>query len=148
MSNFEDAMKAALRGPEKKKLKIFDHHFNVKPVEISRDTPSKGQITVIGQISHHLSLKPDDQMYYRFTKDVYTNKIIGDIKREINRGGYAGIAAPFIAAAGTYLTGHPIPPDKVEEIGRALGKVVDGSWESAADFIIGNVALRVYTPSH
>lgn len=136
----EDAMQAALRGPERKKLKIFDHEFNVKRVEIQRDVPRRGQITVIGHISHHLSMRPDDQVYYRIVKE--GNRILS-VQHRINRGGFAGLVAPIIAAAGSYFAGVPIPADKVESIGRALGRAVDGSWESAADFIIGNVALRV-----
>ncbi len=133
----EDAMKAALKGPEKKKLKVFDHHFNVKPVEIKRDG---ARIIVNGQISHHLRWRRDDQVYYRIIKE--GDKVI-KVERNINRGGWAGIAAPIVAAVGTYFTGVPIPPDEVEKVGRAIGKVQDGSWEGACDAIIANVAIRV-----
>ena len=133
----ENAMDAALKGPEKKKLKVFDHHFNVKPIEINRQG---GRIIVNGHISHHLRWRRDDQIYYRIIKE--GNKII-KVERDINRGGWAGLAAPFVAAAGTYFTGKPIPPGEVEKIGRAVGKAVDGSWEGACDAIIANVALRV-----
>jgi hypothetical protein len=139
----EEAMRAAMRGPEKKKLKIFDHHFNVKPVERQQNTPKNGQVTAIGHLSHHLSGRSDDQIYYRIVKE--GDRIIL-IDRQITRGGWAPIAAPIIAAAGTYLTGAPIPRGQVEAIGRSLGKAVDGSWEGAADFIIANVALRLHAP--
>jgi hypothetical protein len=134
---FQDAMDAALKGPEKKKIEIFDHGFNVKPVEILREGD---RITVIGHISHRLTARPDDQIYYRIVKK---GDAVLEIHRKINRGGYAGIVAPIVAAAGSYLTGAPIPPDKVEDVGRAMGRAVDGSWEAACDFLIGNIALRV-----
>ena len=133
----DDAIKAAIDGPQKKKLKVFDHHFNIKPVEIKRDGD---RITVNGHISHHLRWRRDDQVYYRIIKD--GNKVI-KIERDINRGGWAGMAAPIVAAVGTYLTGVPIPPGEVEKVGRTIGSAVDGSWEGACDAIIANVALRV-----
>lgn len=132
----EDAMKASFRGPEKKNLRIYDHGFNVKKVEIKREG---AKITINGHISHHLRWRRDDQVYYQIVKK--GDKVIS-VKRQISRGGWAGIAAPIIAAAGTYLTGTPIPPDKVEAIGRAIGRAQDGSWEGACDAIIANVALR------
>lgn len=133
----ESAMKAALKGPERKKLKVFDHRFNVKPVESVRDG---ARIIVNGHISHHLPFRPDDQVYYRIIKE--GDKVI-KVERNINQGGWAGIAAPIVAAVGTYLTGVPIPPNEVEKVGRAIGKAQDGSWEGACDAIIANVALRV-----
>lgn len=133
----EDAVKAAIEGPEKKKLKVFDHHFNVKPVEIHRE---ENRTIINGHISNHLRFRRDDQIYFRIIKN--GNKVL-KIERDINRGGWAGIAAPIVSAAGTYLTGTPIPPGEVENIGRALGKAVDGSWEGACDAIIANIALRV-----
>lgn len=32
----EAAINAAIDGPEKKKLKVYDHEFNVKPAAMSR----------------------------------------------------------------------------------------------------------------
>jgi hypothetical protein len=136
--SFETAMKAALEGPEKKKLKIFGHEFNIKPVEIMRN---KGEITVVGQMSHHLKWRRDDQVYYRITKKGDTVK---DIQVNIDRGGFAPVAAPIVSALGAYVSGGSItvPPNKVEQVGRSLGKAVDGSWEQAAQFLIVNIALR------
>ncbi|GJD21080.1 hypothetical protein RIVM261_060360 [Rivularia sp. IAM M-261] len=136
--SFAAAMKAALCGPERKKLKIFDHEFNVKPAEITREG---NKIIIIGQISHHLSLRPDDQVYYRITKEGNTVK---DIQVDIKRGGWAPLAAPIVSALSAYVTGgsFTVPPNKVEEVGRSLGRVIDGSWEQVAHFLIVNIALR------
>ncbi len=134
----EDAMNAALTGPEKKKLKVFDHEFNVKPVEVKR---TETEIIVNGHISHHLRFRPDDQVYYHIVKKGNT---IVKLERNIARGGWTGIVAPIASSLGTYLTGGtPIPPDRIEAIGRSIGKAVDGTWEGAADAIIANVAIRV-----
>lgn len=125
------ALTAALVGPEKKKLKVFNHEFNVKPIE--RVSPAKA----VGHISHHLSFRPDDQVYYAIEKQ---NGVIGKIDIEINRGGWAPIAAPIISALGQYYGGVAIPPDQVEDVGRKLGAILDGSWERAAQALIGYIA--------
>lgn len=134
--NFETAMKAALQGPEKKKLKIFDHEFNVKPVEVSQQDK---QTTVIGQISHHLSFRKDDQVFYRIVKE---DNEVKDIKVEISRGGAAPFVAPLISGLAA-LKGVSIPPDKIEAVGQQLGKAIEGKWEDTAQFLIANIALRV-----
>lgn len=136
--SFADAMKAALCGPERKKIEIFGHKFNVKPVEITREGQ---EITVVGQISHHLTARRDDQIYYRITKEGNTVK---EIQVNIERGGWAPIAAPIISVLSTYITGggFTIPPEKIETVGRTLGRAIDGSWEQAAQFLIVNIALR------
>jgi hypothetical protein len=133
----ESAMIAALVGPEHKKLKIFDHEFNVKPIS---EIDSIAETTYIsGQISHHLSWRRDDQVYYTIVKE---NGVVTSIDRKINRGGWAPILAPIVSAVGGYF-GVPIPPEQVEEVGRLLGNLVDGSWESVADYLIAQIALRV-----
>lgn len=131
------AMRAALYGPEVKKLKVYGHKFNVKPVTIQRDRTG---IIVNGQISHHLRFRPDDQVYYIISK---SGNRVSSVSRKIARGGWAGIVAPIASVVGSYFTGVPIPPDKIETIGHAIGRAQDGSWEGASDAIIANVALRV-----
>ncbi|MGY4556897.1 hypothetical protein ACVW18_003203 [Bacillus thuringiensis] len=48
-----------------KKIKVFEHEFNVKEIEVVN--LGAGKKYVKGQISHHLSFRPDDQFYYEFT---------------------------------------------------------------------------------
>jgi hypothetical protein len=132
----EVALEAALHGPEKKRLRIFRHHFNVKPVEIS----SEGErTTIFGQLSHHLSWRPDDQVYYTIIKE---NGAIRSITRQIDKGGWWSILAPIISVVGPIL-GLPIPPEQVAEVGEHVKDILDGSWQSVADFLITQIALRV-----
>ena len=131
------AMKKAIQGKGNEHVKIFDHDFNVKKASIKK-VGSKTFIT--GQISHRLRWRPDDQLYYTIVKE---NGVIKEIKYSVNRGGLSGLAAPFVSALGTYYTGVPIPPDKIESFGRSLGKFVEGDWEKVAQFIVTNIALRV-----
>ncbi|MDR4210561.1 methyltransferase, partial [Bacillus thuringiensis] len=52
-NNLETAVQAALNGPEVKKIKVFEHEFNVKEIEVVN--LGAGKKYVKGQISHHLS---------------------------------------------------------------------------------------------
>ncbi|MGH0791337.1 hypothetical protein ACQVTU_27350, partial [Bacillus cereus] len=87
MNNLDKAVQAALLGPEIKKLKVFDHEFNVKPAYISK---LGNQTIVNGQISHHLSFRLDDQVYYRFVKE---DGVIKNLEIKIDRGGWTKITA-------------------------------------------------------
>lgn len=131
------ALNAAFTGPEAKKVKVFDHKFNIKPLQITREGDSE---TAYGHISHHLSFRPDDQVYFTIDK---IREVITRVDIKINRGGWAPIAAPFVSTLGVYFTGVPIPPDQIEAIGRQLGEVVDGRWDSVAQYIVGEIAVRL-----
>jgi hypothetical protein len=134
MATMTEAVQAALVGPERKKLKIYDHEFHVKPAQPEK---KNNRLVVNGHISHHLTARPDDQVYYIITIE---NAAVTDIKTKIARGGWAGLAGPVASAIGAYF-GVPIPPDKITSIGRELGRAFDGSWEMAAEIIIANIAM-------
>jgi hypothetical protein len=135
--SMDAAIHAALYGPEKKKLKVYDHEFNVKPIERSRRGSG---MTIMGHISHHLRFRPDDQVYYTV---ILEKGVIQDIKTAINRGGLTPIAAPIISALAEYFGGVAVPPDKVASVGRTLGRLYDGGWESAVSIMITNITLAV-----
>ncbi|MFT3773489.1 MAG: hypothetical protein QM820_49565 [Minicystis sp.] len=69
--------------------------------------------------------------------------MITRIDVEINHGGLAPIAASILSVLGAYFMRLPIPPDKVEAVGRRLGALIGGSWESVVNVIIANIAIRV-----
>lgn len=135
-SNLETAVKAALYGPEVKKIKVFEHEFNVKPIEVV--DLGGGKKYVKGQISHHLSFRPDDQVYYEFT--VKDGEVLGTPQYHIDRGGFTPIAAPLLSIIAAY-NGIPINPNDLNTIGQQIGKVIDGSWEHAAQSIATVVSL-------
>ncbi|MEK4614390.1 methyltransferase [Bacillus sp. FSL K6-0067] len=136
MNNLDKAVQAALLGPEIKKLKVFDHEFNVKPAYISK---LGNQTVVNGQISHHLSLRLDDQVYYRFVKE---DGIIKNLEIKIDRGGWTKITAPIGAIIAQYF-GVPITPDLLSQIGQKLGALTDGKWEYASEAIVAAIGLYV-----
>jgi hypothetical protein len=65
MSVSQQVLNAAIFGPEIKEVEISGHEFNVKPVSIRiyRD-----ELSVFGQLSHHLTGREDDQLFYSFRK--------------------------------------------------------------------------------
>ncbi|MEW4154001.1 methyltransferase [Bacillus thuringiensis] len=136
MNNLDKAVQAALLGPEIKKLKVFDHEFNVKPAYISK---LGNQTVVNGQISHHLSFRLDDQVYYRFVKE---DGIIKNLEIKIDRGGWTKITAPIGAIIAQYF-GVPITPDLLSQIGQQLGALTDGKWEYASEAIVAAIGLYV-----
>ncbi|MCQ6530461.1 methyltransferase [Bacillus mycoides] len=136
MNNLDKAIQAALLGPEIKKLKVFNHEFNAKPAYISK---MGNQTIVNGQISHHLSYRIDDQVYYRFVKE---NGEIKNVEIKIDRGGWTKIAAPIGAIIAQYF-GIPITPDLLSQIGQQLGALADGKWEYAAEAIVAAIGLYV-----
>lgn len=136
MATLETAVVAAVRGPERKKLKIYNHEFNVKPAHTQHR--NDGSLIVDGQISHHLTWRPDDQVYYLF---VIRNGRLESLQRRIGRGGLTPILSPVASVVATYL-GVPVSPEQVAVIGRSLGTVMDGKWETACDAIIARIALE------
>ncbi|MBG9512456.1 methyltransferase [Bacillus thuringiensis] len=136
MNNLDKAVQAALLGPEVKKLKVFDHEFNVKPAYISK---LDNQTVVNGQISHHLSFRLDDQVYYRFVKE---DGVIKNLEIKIDRGGWTKITAPIGAIIAQYF-GVPITPDLLSQIGQQLGALTDGKWEYASEAIVAAIGLYV-----
>ena len=132
----ELAVNAALYGPEKKGVSIFKHGFNVKPAQFVRNGSS---LTLTGQISHRLTRRIDDQLYYTI---VLEQAVVKDIQMRIDRGGWTPFAAPLISGVMRYF-GVPVSPDQVASVGRALGRFYDGSWESVAALIVANLGVAV-----
>ncbi|GLC90255.1 methyltransferase [Lysinibacillus piscis] len=135
-NSMDMAIQAALVGPEMKKLNILGHEFNVKPVVISR---KDNLISVNGEISHHLSWRPDDQLYYRIEKE---NGEIKKVEIKIERGGWTSLSAPFLAAL-AQKNDIPLTLETIQEIGQKLGSFIDGRWEYAAESIVSTIALHV-----
>ncbi|AOH54593.1 methyltransferase [Peribacillus muralis] len=134
-NNLETAIHAALNGPEVKKIKVFEHEFNVKEIEVvDRGITGKD---VYGQISHHLSLRPDDQFYYKFTKK--DGEVTG-FEFHIDRGGWTPVMAPLLSIVAAY-NGILVNPADLNKLGQELGALVDGRWEYAAQSIATAVSL-------
>jgi len=126
------AASAALFGPEVKKLKVAGHEFNVKKAKITRNASG---MVITGQLSHCLTLRPDDQLYYTIRK---SGGKVTAMEIKINRGGLA----VYVSKLANHFVGHPVAVDKIDSLVRALGRKVDGKWESSADLIVATIALK------
>jgi len=133
----EKAMYAVFNGPTIKKLKVNNHEFNVKKAQVVRS----GDVVILeGTISHHLSFRKDDQVRYKIRKQ---RGAIKEMSIKIDRGGFAPIGAWVVNVLGKYVTGVPMPVEKVESLARKLGQKIDGKWESTAELLVTNIAMRV-----
>jgi hypothetical protein len=155
--NFEKAMHAALEGPEVKKIKIEKHEYNVKPIKV---TKNGSQLSAKGQISHHLRFRDDDQVHYSFT--VTPGQVLSLKDIDVN------IDYSFMNSALTALWDKVLKEllakmleQKMEDVGQESAmlltnaqesaervyeeskKLLDGSWEAEASFMIVNIAARV-----
>lgn len=136
MAGLNEAIQAALVGPERRDIDIRGHGFNVKPV----DRQMVNQVFHIwGQISHKLRWRPDDQIYFHIVK---TGDIVTSVDRQINRGGWGKILDPIGVVAGAYF-GVPIPPGAVNGAVDAIARINPDGWEQACDMIIAAVAISV-----
>lgn|SRR5690606_7882458 len=118
------AASAALHGPERKKLKVDGHHFNVKPAQV---TEHAGVLTLIGTLSHHIRFRPDDQVRYHVVKE---NGTVSEAEvTGIDRGGLSSLV-------------KKLDEDIASTIAKG-GDLLDGDWEGAARQIVAVVAARL-----
>jgi hypothetical protein len=134
------AVNAALKGPEIKGLKVAGHDFNVKKASI---TGNSKLATIKGQISHRLTLRPDDQVYYTIQK---SGSKVTSAHIQIKRGGltslinYPGKRLQSLVGIGIVLD------PGFESLLRAWGGNADGAWESSAELIVSAVAVGYRAP--
>jgi hypothetical protein len=158
--NMQTAMDAVFgKTGEKKKLKIGGHEFNVKPAKIS--TKPDGTVVITGQISHHLTLRDDDQVYYTIEKksgqvvklDVRVSeskmqKVLGALKKEVIDALVNKITGGGGGGGGGETKPQPEPKDpaaklalmtkQLEQVDQLAGK----GWGDAVKTILGNIAIR------
>ena len=154
-ANMEKAMTAAFGSKEIKKLKIKGHEFNVKPVST---TNNGGTVTVKGQISHHLTLRDDDQVYYSFTVradgtvesfDVNIEKSLMNRALTFAWNELKSLLKEKALGSGsdTGSTEQALGlSNELEALEKAIklaeGKIGTGGWEKSAAAIIANVMIR------
>jgi hypothetical protein len=157
-TNFEKAMKAALEGPEVKKIKIEKHEFNVKPVKSTGDRVTGPMYK--GQISHHLAWRDDDQVYYEFQVHAAQRVTIEQVKVQVDESWMQKIVVDLIESLGEALKEWLTEKgkEKLDASTKALATnsedaqrrifeeskhLLDGSWLGEAKFMIVNIAGRL-----
>ncbi|MFT4142759.1 MAG: methyltransferase [Bacillus sp. (in: firmicutes)] len=135
-NNLNKAIQSTLLGPEIEKLKVFDHEFNVSQAAIFK---MGNQTVVNGKMEHHLSYRPNDQIYYRFTKE---NGVIKGLEIKIERGGWTKITAPILTILAPYF-GMTITSERLTQMGQQLGEIIDGKWENSMEAIIAAMSMYI-----
>lgn len=137
-SSHEDAIRIAIDGPEGAHAVIAKHRFAVQPPAMKEKT--KSSYTIIGQLTR-LGAKAakDDVIAYRVVRE---KGAVKSIEIQINDGMWLPISPSVMSALGDYCKGGPMPEEKQQEVTRALEKLMDGSWQRAAEFLIAHIAAR------
>lgn len=156
MSISINTIRAALRGPELKKVKINEpnssktHEFNIKPVSYRI---FNNEVTVYGQLSHHLTFRTDDQIWFAFKKNgkTLTPSVAQKMIVEKETGGAVNTIVklkPIGVAIGAYFgvdSGKYF--DMIKDHSDALEFLdLDKGWEKAACNFLDELAKRTTTP--
>lgn len=133
------ALQAALSGPERKKMKIYGHEFNIKPIAIS----SSGNLLIVkGRISHHLSIRPDDQFDYTVVVDPSQDATIVDFQYTIDEGGITSLLQPILPTIASMVPYADLSGADLESILRKVGNYVSGDWQSVAVSLATTFAVK------
>jgi hypothetical protein len=134
---------SARNGPERKKVSLWGHEFNCKRASVQ----TRGAQTVItGQLSHHLSLRTDDQVYYMIVKQWDPARkqwmLVANPTVEFNQGGKIPLLGETLTLVGLAL-GAPIPGGAIQQTVEKLAALTVGSWRGAANNMVGLIAAQV-----
>ena len=138
--------KAVKEGKETKKVKTYNgHEFNIKPVTVTPKSGLSGFV-VKGQLSHHLSLRSDDQFYY--TVEIDRSGTILKFDEKIDRGGLTKMVLKLpVGELVQSYSGNKVPSavaeKGIEKAGRWLGGKLDGKWEGAARKVVIQIGMQV-----
>jgi len=137
-SGYEEAIRAALEGPDGAHAIIAKHRFAVQSPQMEDKQKSKHTLT--GQLTR-LDARPskDDIISYRIVRE---KGAVKSIDLQINGGMWLPMRPSVMDALGDYRNGTPMPEEKQQEVTRALEKLMDGSWHKAAEFLIAHIAAR------
>jgi hypothetical protein len=146
VKNLNAAVEAALKGPERKKIKIARHEFNVKPAKITREN---GDVIIDGgdgrHISHHISMSPDDQVMYKAIRHADGTFEIDPTFLNRWKAWIPELVATLKTASDIAKTvGAVLKADGGlnDEIMQSTAHLLDGSWKGEAKFLIAQIALR------
>ncbi|MFW5634958.1 MAG: hypothetical protein ACOCYR_08720 [Erythrobacter sp.] len=151
IKEFRRALKAAIEGPEVKKVSWGGRHeFNVKKVRISKTADG---LLIDGEdgrhISRHRTWRPDDQVYY--TCKVRKDGTVADLRISIKSS--EDILKEWFETAGKIAAlvlvilqstqkakedGVNDPLEQAEPTSTSL-ELLDGDWEGDAEMLIANI---------
>jgi len=134
----DEAIRVAIDGPEGAHITAFNHRFAVQPPEMQ--DKRKSGYTIVGRLTR-VGAKPsqDEVMAYRIVRE---KGAVKSIDVQINDGMWLPMSEKVMGALGGYREGKPMPEEQQQEVTRALEKLVGGSWQNAAEFLIAHIAVR------
>lgn len=137
-----------LQHEDAKKLKFNGHEFNCKGLSGWQTTD--GVTKVAGRLSHHLSGRPDDQVDWSFNLD--DKGVVSDVDLRIERGGvqklYRNLKLPEVVVSlpgGGQLPTSPAALSNLvdRQLMSWTGRMIDGSWEGAAQALVGGIGTQL-----
>jgi hypothetical protein len=141
--------KHILLGPDKKNLHLNKHEFNIKKATVVKRPDGKVEY-IAGQISHRLTARPDDQIYYKIK---FVEGKAKDPEIEIDRGGVAAVLrsvlsvvdfAGTISIKGVELTPNP---QALANVATEVSKMVEGrGWEAQVGAMLAMVSMIASSP--
>src|SRR5215211_9231517 len=130
----DEAIRVAIDGPEGTHISAFNHRFAVQPPEMQDKRKTGytivGRLTCVGAKSSQ-----DEVMSYRIARE---KGAVKSIDVQINDGMWLPMSEKVMSALGGYREGKPMPEEQQQEVTRALEKLVDTSWQKAAEFLIAH----------
>lgn len=130
-SNLERCLGAVFGSAERKRLKIYRHHFNCKPIKVKNNTYS-------GRLSHNVKWDFDEQMDYKFKLKPDGKLDIASFSVDIKftkKGKWARKGISYIAGK----TGYK---DEISTLVNKAKKRIRGDWKSAGNATIAHIIER------
>ncbi|SMO72614.1 hypothetical protein [Fodinibius sediminis] len=141
-TNIDKALHAALEGPEIQRLKVYGHHWNVKPADVLRREGTR--VRVEGQLDHSVRMWDDDHLFYKFT---FKNGKLEEQDLQIKEKGLGQIAGIVANAVGKFVD-MPIPPEEISKIGNKLENMAHNEWQYAIQKLALRIGLEGYRRMH
>lgn len=146
MKNLDKALRAVVRGPQAKGLKVRGHHWNFKKAVRENVDRAAGTGVIRGTISHAVRFVDDDQVKYEITftgrrQDGGLRKPQIEIKIKTARWG--GIAATASGVVVTALTkGNALAGKATSAAASEVFKRLHGDWRSTAEGLVAVIAVH------
>ena len=147
MATFEQAARFALGDDEVKKLEVAGHEFNVKPLSQSWQNNT---LVAHGQLSHHLTARPDDQIFYNI-RITYGENLTVIVTNQLQAGGWGAMVVPVIEAfistipfVGGAIVVSGLAEPILTSVGREVATVVAGAdWLAVAGGIVASIVAAL-----
>ncbi len=148
MSKDKEALRkmstAVIHGPQKKRLKLRGHHWNIKKAKAVRLNKKAGTGVITGTISHNVKFVDDDQIKYEITFKGRTTRGVlkkPDVEIKIKNAMWSKIGAKAVGKIVAWFTEDSKKGNTAEQHGEDLFKGVHGKWREEAPKLVYYIAF-------